>query len=77
MEKTNKNKNSELRQDLVTGDWVVVSKIRARRPDEFAKKEQDDTQDNPSECLFCDPEKSGQEKDVLIYNMFWQLFQFL
>jgi UDPglucose--hexose-1-phosphate uridylyltransferase len=66
--KEDKNKNSELRQDLVTGDWVVVSKIRARRPDEFAKKEQDLTQDNPSECLFCDPEKSGQEKDVLIYN---------
>jgi UDPglucose--hexose-1-phosphate uridylyltransferase len=70
MEKTkdNKNKTSELRQDLITGDWVVVSKIRSRRPDEFAKEEQELTQENPSECLFCDPESSGQEKDVLIYN---------
>ncbi|KKP80103.1 MAG: galactose-1-phosphate uridylyltransferase [Candidatus Moranbacteria bacterium RIFOXYA12_FULL_35_19] len=68
MSKEDKNKNSELRQDLVTGDWVVVSKIRSRRPDEFAKKEENSTPDNPSECLFCDPEKSGQEKDVLIYN---------
>lgn len=64
----NKNKNSELRQDLVTGDWVVVSKIRARRPDEFAKKEQEEAQEDPGECLFCNPEESGQEKDVLIYN---------
>lgn len=64
----NKNKTSELRQDLVTGDWVVVSKIRSRRPDEFAKKEEEIAQENPSECLFCNPEESGQEKDVLIYN---------
>ena len=28
---------SELRQDLVTGDWVVVATGRARRPHEFAK----------------------------------------
>lgn len=27
---------SELRQDLVTGDWVVVATGRARRPNEFA-----------------------------------------
>jgi galactose-1-phosphate uridylyltransferase len=29
-------KISELRQDVVTGDWVVISTIRAKRPDEFA-----------------------------------------
>ena len=28
---------SELRQDPVTGDWVVVATGRARRPDEYAK----------------------------------------
>lgn len=65
--KENKNKQSELRQDLVTGDWVVVSKIRARRPDEFAKKEEEH-QEESGDCLFCDPEASGQEKDVLMYN---------
>ena len=28
---------SELRQDIVTGDWAVVATGRARRPNEFAK----------------------------------------
>lgn len=28
---------SELRQDLVTGEWIVVATGRARRPDDFAK----------------------------------------
>ena len=66
----NKNKKlSELRQDLVTGDWVVVSKIRAKRPDEFAKKEIDEEhQIVGPDCLFCDPTASGQEKDVLLYG---------
>ncbi len=27
---------SELRQDIVTGDWVVVATVRARRPQDFA-----------------------------------------
>ncbi|HRY82642.1 MAG TPA: DUF4921 family protein [Candidatus Moranbacteria bacterium] len=66
--KEEKNKISELRQDLVTGDWVVVSKIRSRRPDEFIKKEKELIEENPNDCLFCNPEASGQEKDVLIYN---------
>lgn len=62
-------KISELRQDLVTGDWVVVSAIRGRRPDEFIKKDEDvDNQTDESQCLFCDPVASGQEKDNLIYE---------
>lgn len=66
----NKNKKlSEMRQDLVTGDWVVVSKIRERRPDEFAKKEiEEEHQIVGPDCLFCDPTASGQEKDVLLYG---------
>lgn len=31
--------SSELRQDLVSGDWVVVAPKRGLRPDQFAKKE--------------------------------------
>lgn len=30
---------SELRQDLVTGDWVVVATGRARRPNEFIRRQ--------------------------------------
>jgi UDPglucose--hexose-1-phosphate uridylyltransferase len=66
-EKINK-KTSELRQDLITGDWVVVSTIREKRPDDFIKEEISEYEDNPNGCLFCDPEKSEQEKDCLIYN---------
>ena len=65
-DKQKQNKTSELRQDIVTGDWVVVSTIREKRPDEFVKKDEEQTEGS-SECLFCDPEGSGQEKDTLIY----------
>lgn len=57
---------SELRQDIVTGDWVVIATGRAKRPDDFARSErlQADGSDDPFE----NPEASGQEKDVLIYR---------
>lgn len=57
---------SELRQDIVTGDWVVIATGRARRPDEFAAKER--AKDANPNDPFLDPEKSGQEKDLLIYR---------
>lgn len=62
---------SELRQDIVTGDWVVIATGRAKRPEDFSKAEYSthklsDDKDN-DDCLFCDPVKSGQEKDILIY----------
>jgi UDPglucose--hexose-1-phosphate uridylyltransferase len=72
MEENKENKNvktSELRQDLITSDWVVVSTIRGRRPDEFSKKEENISVDEDTAyCIFCDPEASGQEKDTLIYE---------
>jgi UDPglucose--hexose-1-phosphate uridylyltransferase len=70
----NKAKNSshsELRQDIVTGDWVVIATGRAKRPEDFSKNgkgEEFRSEVDLDECLFCDPEKSGQQKDVLIYE---------
>lgn len=63
--------DSELRQDIVTGDWVVIATGRAKRPEDFSKSEYS-TQKlsadlDVDDCLFCDPAGSGQEKDVLIY----------
>lgn len=57
---------SELRQDIVTGDWVVIATGRAKRPDEFASLERvaPDYAHDPFE----NPEESGQEKDTLIYR---------
>lgn len=73
-EKEKKNKKetiSELRQDIVTGDWVVIATGRAKRPDDFAKFERIQDATSAEDCLFCDPVKSGQEADVLIYESSW------
>lgn len=60
------NCESELRQDIVTGDWVVIATGRAKRPDEFAAFERAVPED--AHDPFANPEESGQEKDVLIYR---------
>lgn len=57
---------SELRQDIVTGDWVVIATGRAKRPDDFVTK--DRAKDTKLEDPFLNPEESGQEKDLLIYR---------
>ena len=57
---------SELRQDIVTGDWVVIATGRAKRPDEFALAERIPAVETHDP--FADPEESGQEQDVLIYR---------
>ena len=59
---------SDLRQDLVSGDWVVIATGRAKRPDDFAHFERIKDDKGVHECLFEDPTASGQEKDVLIYH---------
>lgn len=63
---------SELRQDIITGDWVVIAVGRAKRPEDFSKIEysthQIENNTDIDNCFFCDPVKSGQEKDVLIYS---------
>jgi len=68
---------SELRQDSVTGDWVVIATGRARRPEEFAgDKKEFLEKDDVSACPFEDPDTSGQEPDVLVYrgeNNDWSL----
>jgi len=53
---------SELRQDLVTGDWVVVAPARAKRPNGTEKKKEEAPK---SPCPFDDPQKSGNEQVIL------------
>ena len=58
---------SELRQDLITGDWVVIALGRGKRPGEFVKKREA----YPAlrdKCPFCFPEETGQEKDALVFR---------
>lgn len=71
--KTKKNNDipSELRQDLVTGDWVIIATGRAKRPDDFAThshEEENREADRIEDCPFEDPESSKQEGDVLLYE---------
>ncbi len=62
-------KLSELRQDLVTGDWVVIATGRAKRPEEFASLRRETIKEESGKlCFFCSPEETGQEKDVLLYK---------
>lgn len=67
--KREKAQPTELRQDLVTGDWVVIATGRAKRPEEFASARRATIEENPDQpCFFCYPEETGQEKDVLLYE---------
>lgn len=68
MEK-NKTKPSELRHDLVTGDWVVIATGRAKKPEDFVLDKRASIPEDPDKiCPFCHPEETGQEEDVLIYK---------
>ncbi len=58
---------SELRQDPVTGAWVVIATGRGKRPDEFKNKKPPEAPDNQADCPFCnytvDPNIVLENKD--------------
>jgi UDPglucose--hexose-1-phosphate uridylyltransferase len=56
---------SELRQDLITGDWVVIATGRAKRPEDFKMEKKGIIVS--TDCPFCEPRVSDQEPDTLIY----------
>jgi UDPglucose--hexose-1-phosphate uridylyltransferase len=57
----NKKEISELRQDPVSRDWVIVSTGRAKRPNEY-KSSTEPGQETPIDlCPFDDPKKHGNE----------------
>jgi len=58
---------SELRQDLVSGAWVVIATSRAKRPDDFKSKIIQKPDDSSEEnCFFCDA--VNKTKPLLIYE---------
>lgn len=61
-------KKSELRQDLVSKDWIVIAPGRAKRPDQYAERKERRVRAPKSSCPFEDPQKSGNKKPVLIYR---------
>jgi UDPglucose--hexose-1-phosphate uridylyltransferase len=69
MELKNQSKNqavSELRRDLVTGNWIVVAKGRGARP--HTGKREKDVEDPIETCPFEDSKASGNADPVLIYK---------
>jgi len=66
-----KNKNigdSELRQDIVSDDWMVIATGRAKRPQLFINKKKEKFEQKTSNCPFENPQKSGHDEPVLIYK---------
>ena len=57
---------SELRLDLVSGDWVVIATGRARRPETFKKEKRKIKKTSPRNCPFC--KIHSQEKPTLIFS---------
>lgn len=58
---------SELRQDIVTGDWVVIATGRAKRPEDFVSPPRAEDDPNVNDPFF-DLRASGQEEPVLLYT---------
>lgn len=63
-----KEKLSELRQDIVSGDWVVIATGRARRPQFFRDKERVQFSLPKSKCPFENIKQSGNPEPILIYK---------
>ncbi|MDD5431099.1 MAG: HIT domain-containing protein [Candidatus Pacebacteria bacterium] len=61
-------KVSQLRQDAVSGDWIVISTERGKRAMEIIKKRGKRKIESKSKCPFEDLTKSGNSEPILIYE---------
>ena len=62
-----KTELGELRQDIVTGKWVVIATTRAKRPNDLAEKEEIKPRlvHYKEDCPFCNLIDNPQEPDLL------------
>lgn len=58
---------SELRQDLVSGDWVVIATARGKRPHAFSG-EPASFSISQADCPFEDPLSGGKQESLLRYD---------
>lgn len=58
---------SELRQDTVSGDWILLAPGRVKKPSFFTRKVKKIKKQNRF-CPFDNPQKSGNESPVLVYQ---------
>jgi len=61
----NKEFPSELRRDLISGNWVIIAKGRAKKPKSFKRKRIQSTM-KEKDCPFCNIETQGPP--ILIYT---------
>lgn len=59
---------SELRRDLVTGEWVLIATGRAKRPHAFVETKRDRFYQPKRTCPFENPQKSGNADPLLAYD---------
>ncbi len=57
---------SELRQDLISQNWVIIATGRGKRPHSFKKKNRPEIKMEEKDCPFCNIET--QKPPVLIYS---------
>lgn len=59
--------NPELRQDIVSGDWIVIAPKRHKRPQQFIKGEKR-IKVGKEQCPFENPQKTGHGEPILLYK---------
>lgn len=57
--------HSEFRQDIISGDWVLIAPGRGKRPEPVHKEDWHQPKDG---CPFEDPQASGHDKPELAYS---------
>ncbi|MEX1997204.1 MAG: galactose-1-phosphate uridylyltransferase [Candidatus Andersenbacteria bacterium] len=64
---SNPEEKGELRQDMITGKWVVVAIGRSRRPDDFSRERTKPRRlpKYQEQCPFCNLADFPQEPDIL------------
>jgi len=57
----------ELRQDSITGNWVVIATDRAKRPENFTQADKEETATN-TDCPFCYGNERVTPPEVMAYR---------
>ena len=59
---------NEFRQDIVSGDWVLISTERAQKPIPQEVTENNQLYQDKKTCPFEDPQRSDHRNPILVYN---------
>ena len=59
---------NEFRQDIVSGDWVLISTERAKKPSPQETTKHSQLYQDKETCPFEDPQRSDHRDPILVYN---------